>query len=432
MRTTICLGALFLAPALSQVFQSAIHAADYPLRDAIECQVRGGLPNVLLKLRQGREVRIGYLGGSITAAPGWRVKSLKWFQTEYPKANVSEINAAIGGTGSDLGVFRLQQDVLQHKPDLLFVEFAVNDGGAPPDRIIKSMEGIVRQTWKANSNTDICFVYTISLPVLEDAQSGRYQRSATAMEHVAEHYAIPTIHLGLQVAQMVKNGKLIFKGEKPKGNPATTKPMVFSTDGVHPLVETGHQLYLEAIARSMALLEKAGTNGPHGIRKPLDPDNWEKAKLVSIHPDMLSGKWTRLDPLKESLAKRFSSRLPVLWQSNDPGAMLSFRFKGTLASMYDLVGPDCGQLQINVDESPAKTVRRIDGYCTYPRLSKFTVASDLREGTHHVRVTILAESPDKTRILFERNRPDLLKNPAKYEGINWYVGSIMLIGDLVE
>ena len=36
---------------------------------------------------------------------------------QFPKATVAEINAAIGGTGSDLGVFRLRNDVLQHRPE---------------------------------------------------------------------------------------------------------------------------------------------------------------------------------------------------------------------------------------------------------------------------------------------------------------------------
>ena len=120
-------------------------AAEVPL---VECSPRGGLPNVLAKLERGEAVRIAYLGSSITAQDGWRPKTLKWFQEQYPKAQVSEINAAIGGTGSDLGVFRLRQDVLAHQPDLLFVEFAVNDGGAPPEQIYRCMEGIVRQTWR--------------------------------------------------------------------------------------------------------------------------------------------------------------------------------------------------------------------------------------------------------------------------------------------
>lgn len=408
-------------------------ATDFALREAIECQTRGGVPNFFQKLRSGREVRVGYLGGSITAAPGWRVKSLKWLQSKYPKAKLTEINAAIGGTGSDLGVFRLQQDVLQHLPDLLFVEFAVNDGGAPPERIIQAMEGIVRQTLKADASTDICFVYTISEPVLADAKAGRYQRSATAMELVAEHYDIPTIHLGLEVARKVGDGSLVFKGTRSnQAQPSDKSPMIFSTDGVHPLVETGHELYLQAITRSFEKLTGLGTPEAHRVPNPLDAANWEDAKLVPITESMLRGQWEKLDSAKHPLAKRFNSKLPVMWSTSDPTASLSFKFRGRQAAMYDLVGPDCGQLAVRVDDRAAVTVRRIDGYCTYHRLSKFTVYTGADSKPHRAQLALLAEPPDKKAILFERNRPDLEKNPAKYEGINWYIGSIMLLGDLVE
>ena len=131
-------------------------ADDYPLKDAVEFQARGGIPNFVAKLKEGKEVKIGYLSGSITAQADWCVLSRKWFQSQYPKARIDEINAAIGGTGSSLGVFRVQHDVLEHKPDLMFVEFAVNDGGASPVQIKKSMEGIVRQTWTALPDCDIC------------------------------------------------------------------------------------------------------------------------------------------------------------------------------------------------------------------------------------------------------------------------------------
>ena len=47
---------------------------------AKEIQARDGLGNVLAKLEAGREVKIAYLGGSITAAAGWRVQTLAWFQ----------------------------------------------------------------------------------------------------------------------------------------------------------------------------------------------------------------------------------------------------------------------------------------------------------------------------------------------------------------
>ena len=45
----------------------------------------------------------------------------------YPKAHFTFWDAAIGGTNSQLGVFRLQRDVVRRKPDLVFLDFSAND-----------------------------------------------------------------------------------------------------------------------------------------------------------------------------------------------------------------------------------------------------------------------------------------------------------------
>lgn len=48
-----------------------------PLAPAVECSPRRGLPNFLAKAQKsGAEVRIAYLGGSITAQEGWRPRTL--------------------------------------------------------------------------------------------------------------------------------------------------------------------------------------------------------------------------------------------------------------------------------------------------------------------------------------------------------------------
>ncbi|MGQ9731484.1 MAG: SGNH/GDSL hydrolase family protein [Candidatus Zipacnadales bacterium] len=406
----------------------------YPLRQAVECTPRGGLPNVFAKLTAGERVGIAYLGGSITAQPGWRPKTLEWFRTQHPNAEIEEINAAIGGTGSDLGVFRLQQDVLQHGPDLLFVEFAVNDGGASPERIYRSMEGIVRQTWRANPTTDICYVYTLTEAMLGDLQSGHYPRAASAMEVVADHYAIPSIHMGLEVARLVQEGRVIFRAPEPRteaDRAALAGKIVFSGDGVHPYPESGHQLYLEAVIRSMALIRQAGTAGPHSLPEPLVPDNWEQAKLVPLDSAQMSEGWERLDPTESSLARQFANYLPALWKADTPGESLTFRFRGVHVGLYDLVGPDCGQLTAQLDDHEPQIVRRIDPYCTYHRLASFTIGTGLEDAVHSVTITVHPEVPDKRAILFEHNRPDFDQHPQKYQGTNWYAGAIMLIGDLV-
>jgi len=411
-------------------------AEQYPLVEAVECRPRDGLPNVLEKLKAGREVRIGYFGGSITAQDGWRTKTLKWLQQQYPAAKVSEINAAIGGTGSDLGAFRLRHDVLDHKPDLLFVEFAVNDGGTAPEQIHRSMEGIVRQTWKADANTDICYVYTITQALAPALLEGKFPRAASAMDKLADHYGIPSIHMAMEVAKLAKEGKLLWTGKKPvteEEKAAMKDKLLFAPDGVHPYTDTGHQLYLEAVVRSMDKIKPAGKPGPHALPKPLVADNWENAKMLPLDRAKLSAGWQKLDMEKDKFAKGWAKRLPQLWKADKPGETIAFRFKGATAAIYDLLGPDCGQVVVTVDGKPPVVRPRFDRYCTYHRLAMMTIGSGLNDGEHTVKLELHPDQPDKVRIFKDGKQFD--ENPAnnpKYDGRAWYAGSIMIVGDLVE
>jgi len=211
--TAICTAVLCLAMRTG-VAQPA-NAPTPTLVTAVECRPRGGLPNFFAKAKAGGDVRVAYLGGSITAAPGWRVFSLDRLKKEFPKAQFSEISAAIGGTGSDLGAFRVGHDVIAHKPDLVFVEFAVNDAGTPPEQILATMEGIVRQILRADAATDICFVYTVSEPLLADLAKGVFPRAASTMEAVADHYAIPSVHYGVEVNRRIaKNVDVMIGNEE--------------------------------------------------------------------------------------------------------------------------------------------------------------------------------------------------------------------------
>lgn len=416
----------------------------YPLRDAVEFTARGGLPNLTAKLKADGAVRIAYLGGSITAQPGWRPKTLAWFRDQYPAAQITEANAAIGGTGSDLGVFRLRQDVLRHEPDLLFVEFAVNDGGAEPERILRSMEGIVRQTWRYRPTIDICFVYTLTQGMLGDLQSAKYPRAASVMEEVADHYGIPSIHMGLRVAQMEKEGKVLFSDKEGRNEAQRREAMatglcIFSQDGVHPHPDTGHVLYLEAAVRGMEAILPTGAAGPHALAAPLRVDNWEAARMVPFGKATLSPEWRQADPATDGNAKAFAERLPEIWRADTPGATATFRFRGTLARVYDLVGPGCGAVKMTVDGKDLGVRPRFDAYCSYYRLQTLAIAEGLADEVHTVRLEIAPEAPDKRAILQQRAEPnakdlalDAAAFAAKYDGRCWYAGWIMLLGEWVD
>jgi lysophospholipase L1-like esterase len=424
----------FFALALCAVVLGQAADKDYPLMEAQEVRARGGLPNFFFKAQTtGAEVKVGYLGGSITAQKGWRVQTLAHFKKAYPQSTFSEINAAIGGTGSDLGVFRVQQDVLSKGPDLLFVEFAVNDGGTDPQRIIRCMEGIVRQTWNANPKTDICFVYTLTESLSPPMLEGKLQRSASAMEKVADFYGIPTITLGMEVAKLAKAGKLLWRAPLPKtaaDKAALGDKFVFAADGTHPHESTGHVFYTQAIVRSLPALAIANNKPtPHVSNLVLDPANWERATLVPITAAKLSEGLAPVDITTDAFAKSWSNRLPAMVRLTQPGQSIEFKFKGTHCAVYDVVGPAGGKVAVTLDGGKPFVVQRIDAYCTYNRLSTFTVGTALPEGVHTVRLELLADPIDKAAVLAKNK--NVIDKPERFAPLHFFPGALLLVGEFV-
>lgn len=403
-----------------------------------ECVVRGGLPNFFGKLARGEEVRIAYLGGSITKSPGWRTMTGEWFRERYPQAKVQATNAGISGTGSDLGVFRLQHDVLRHDPDLLFVEFAANDAWASAERVQRAMEGIVRQAWRTKPDLDICFVYVVWQGMMEGLRQGKVPHTYTAHEAIAEHYDIPTIHMGLEVARLEKEGELVFAGKWPatdEERAALGDRILFSMDGAHPY-EAGHRLYAEAVARAMDEMKSVGEPGPHVLLAPFRQGNFESATPTPLERAELSAGWQRLDVMDDPEVRQllgsaeFGDRLDALWLAEDPGESISFRFRGTSVMMYDMVGPDCGQIMVTLDDQEPKTIPRFDSWCEGHRVTVLTAATDLPDATHTVRFEIDDEQPDKVKLLAERGV--VMDDPTRYDGTKWYVGYILVTGEVLE
>lgn len=89
------------------------------------------------RAKAGERLTVVFFGGSLTWSAnatepnrtGFRGVMADWFEKTYSTAHFTFVDAAIGGTGSNLGMFRLERDVLARKPDLVFLDFSCNDGG---------------------------------------------------------------------------------------------------------------------------------------------------------------------------------------------------------------------------------------------------------------------------------------------------------------
>ncbi len=399
-----------------------------------EFHVRGGLPNVAAKIARGEEVRVAFLGGSITAAAGWRPMTLTTFQRAYPKTTFVEINAAVSGTGSDYGAPRLQRDVLRHRPDLLFVEFAVNDGSGSP-RVEARMEGIVRQTWAANPHTDICFVYTVSDGMLKDLLAGRDQSTARSMENVAAHYAIPSFNFGVEVARRIAAGTLVMSA--PASVPADAEGrdaqgrLIFTRDKTHP-TDAGHRVYTARLALALPQFLRAGAAGPHALAAPLSPENWQRARIVSVAETDHDGQWQPVPPHDVHVTTQSGQNLvPPTWVAMEPGAQITFRFKGTALGIVGLKGPENGQFRVTIDDLPPESGTLFDSFSTPGRfyLARWFFSQPLADTEHRVTLELLATKIDKAAIMAKAGKP--ITDPQPYAAHGLYLSGFLVVGEPV-
>ena len=193
----------------------------------------------IAKARAGEPVTIVYLGGSITegataqpqATRCYAYLSAHAFADAYmsdPK-QLHYVNAGISGTPSVLGITRLQQDVLRHEPDIVFVEFAVNDSNQTPYRIV--YESMVRKLLASDSQPAVILIFTF----LENGYSCQPH-----MQQVGKHYDLGMISVKDAIQPQINLGNITWRD--------------YSSDSSHPNT-AAHAFIAEMISHYFAAAE---------------------------------------------------------------------------------------------------------------------------------------------------------------------------------
>lgn len=317
------------------------------------------LVNFFNKCRAGGLVTVAYIGGSITAQNGWRPMTTKWLQQRFPQAQIKEVNAAIGGTGSYLGVFRLYKHVMQYNPDLVFVEFAVNDNGGQDAAVKATMEGIVRQIWSAPKKPDIVFTYTTAHDL--KIPTARHQA-------VADAYGISTVDFQKTIHAVVDPGYIDWFP-------------ILAADRVHPN-DWGHALYAATLAtflnKQMAL--KDAVAPPDALPPAVFSDTYSTARLQAVTANPPAG-W-EVKP-----AAGFFQDGSLL--GTQAGQTLEFKFNATEVALYYEIRKDAAFISCAID---GKQVREFDSswgpIYKFNRLNCVSLASGLPKGEHTLTITI--------------------------------------------
>ncbi len=97
----------------------------------------------------GHSVPAGYFKtpvvNTLEAYPSQVLRALK---AEYPFAVINIINTSIGGENSESGAERFETEVLNHRPDVLFIDYALNDQGIRLERAKIAWEKMISAALK--------------------------------------------------------------------------------------------------------------------------------------------------------------------------------------------------------------------------------------------------------------------------------------------
>ncbi len=122
------------------------------------------IEKAMSKAKSGQDITVAFLGGSITQGCNatkfedcYASRTYKWFNDRFSNVKVNYVNAGVGATGSIIGVHRLEKQVLSQNPDIVFIDFAVNDKDSIYDKV--AYESIVRRILSMENSPAIVEVF---------------------------------------------------------------------------------------------------------------------------------------------------------------------------------------------------------------------------------------------------------------------------------
>ncbi|WP_249310590.1 SGNH/GDSL hydrolase family protein [Congzhengia minquanensis] len=350
---------------------------------AAPCEITGDfnkINNSLNKLYSTGKLCVGFIGGSITQGSGasasttygYAYQTIKWMKERFSQYEIEGHVAGVGGTGSDLGTCRLNEELLIYNPDLVFVEFAVNDGGDPGKKA--STEGIIRQVKEHNPNADIVLINTLQLPgFANDYGAKKIPTAVQYKNEVADHYNLGVINVG----------KALYYTYTDEGK---TEPGYYMKDNAHP-DDPGHTNYKDTIARWIdSMIANADLSVESSVLvDPMD-ENYFTGSVVGLDQEGVkkTGTWAE----QNRKAGKHN-----LWDSNNPGDTIEYTFTGTGLGLYMRVAPDTGIINFQIDGGEIKQFDTCDQYVKQgmDRIFYTFLETSLDRAEHTVNISVSGE-----------------------------------------
>lgn len=226
------------------------------------------------KARKGEDTTIAFIGGSITQGAGAVPINTKCYAYQTFEGlcrlagkgtdeNIHFIKAGVGGTPSELGMIRYERDVLRDGavvPDIVVVEFAVNDEGDETKGVC--YDSLVRKILTAENKPAVILLFAVF------ANDWNLQERLGV---VGERYHLPMVSTrDCVVEQFYKKageGKVVTKNQ-------------FFYDCFHP-TNIGHKIMADGLLYLMREVDK----------NPMDEDTLDLTVLPAPIGDAFQDVW---------------------------------------------------------------------------------------------------------------------------------------------
>lgn len=347
-------------------------------------QVR--LANMFKKAAGGEDITVAYLGGSITQGSSATESNCyarlvtNWFEETYPDIKVNYVKAGVGATGSYIGIHRADRDVLSKNPDVVFIDFSVNDTTENTQRNINSYDSLMRKLWNGDSKPAIVCI-------------GMTQETGIAFQsqhlEIAKHYDLPFISYKNAILDVINKGYIKWTD--------------ISGDNIHPNVP-GHKILSEMIIDYLTEVKDNAdsiSGDESDFSKAYTDNLYEDATLLTPANTEAVDEDNVFDPYNESFGN-----MPGYWMASIGGVEgekvgrltfkdVEFRNLGILFGKQTNEG---GKLKVYVDGEEKATIdtKFPNGWGNYAEAAE--VVSFDEKGTHTVE--IVPEWEDDTLFLY--------------------------------
>ena len=255
------------------------------------------LKNLMKRAANGESLVIGFLGGSITqgslsSTPETCYAYLvyEWWKKSFPNATFSFVNGGIGGTTSHYGGARAWKDVLCYRPDIVTVDFSVNDDAN--EFFEETYEGTLRRLLMAPSAPAVVVLNNVFYDTGKNAQEYH--------NRIADHYGIPHVSIKDTIFPDVESGKIVRADITPDNLHPNDKGHRLVADEICKLLDSiKAEVEEEAIAGENIEDKSMKTEESILLPEPLTENAYEHSRLIQIQDNEAILDGFLVDPIEK-------------------------------------------------------------------------------------------------------------------------------------